>query len=464
MKNNTLAIGIFFDGTGNNAFNTDSGPSHRFSSDSESYRNSHTNIYRLFQRYQKEGVETGERYRQAGIYIEGVGTARGQQDRTVPDMSFGTGEQGVASKVEQSITRIRQVLAAASLEVSFSEITTITFDIFGFSRGATAARHLANLLHQDIGNKLHTSRRYLNHPSLAPLLLRIRFIGLFDTVAAIALPANGMSTRSKNSGEIMLYLPIGIASRVFHIAAEHECRYNFPLSSVKPYYPELFLPGVHSDIGGGYQDEQQEDLLLSQPAYNTVTDSSPIEQTRIYQQTQREKTALENHVLWGPVMRSAEMSICHWQRPVPEDKRLGMMKQVATAVRVRRRVKNTWAYISLLVMLDAAKDAGCHFDSHGIKEKIPASLDSILTKIIIQGRSLRAGKSFLKLNSQEIGIISRDYIHCSAHWNEVLLKGKGLISGQRLVSEQPSWPVKPFKLITFINRPEENWQRTIIIY
>lgn len=459
MTIETLTIGLFFDGTGNNAFNTDLGRSHPSATDSVSYGNDHSNIYRLYQRYQKGQSRINPTLWQTAIYIEGIGTAKGQPDRTIPDMAFGTGEQGVIAKVQQSLQQIRQTLAAALGKDNFGDIKAIKFDIFGFSRGAAAARHLANLLHQDACNSQANASAYLNLPDSAHLVYSIRFMGLFDTVAAIALPVNGMSSRCQQNGELMLNLPINIASRVFHLVAEHECRYNFPLSSVKPYYTDFYLPGTHSDIGGGYQDNELEDKLLSQPAYNTVSDSSEPEQTRIYQQTVQEKSLLESHTLWGPVFRQAEMSIYHWQRPAPENKRVGMMKQVATAVRLRRQVRNSWAYVSLSIMLDAAAEAGCEIDPHNINNKIPASLTAIVEKLGVNSRALRKGTTEAStLSPQECDIISRDFIHCSAHWNEVI---KTSMADE---PEQLAWPVAPLKHINFLHRPDDHWQRETLIY
>jgi len=46
---------------------------------------------------------------------------------------------------------------------------------------------------------------------------------------------------------VKLTLRPGVAEKVFHITAANECRFNFALNSVKPAWPELALPGAHSD-------------------------------------------------------------------------------------------------------------------------------------------------------------------------------------------------------------------------
>jgi hypothetical protein len=90
---------------------------------------------------------------------------------------------------------------------------------------------------------------------------KTRFIGIFDTVAAIGTPTNGFNPHNADTGAVNIALRPGVAEKVFHITAAHECRFNFALNSVKPAWPELALPGVHSDIGGGYLPLLEENLF-----------------------------------------------------------------------------------------------------------------------------------------------------------------------------------------------------------
>ncbi|MGM3150748.1 hypothetical protein ACS22U_23610, partial [Escherichia coli] len=55
-------------------------------------------------------------------------------------------------------------------------ISSITLDLFGFSRGATAARTFLNQLIEWAGD---------NQPKICGIPLRVRFMGLFDTVASV---------------------------------------------------------------------------------------------------------------------------------------------------------------------------------------------------------------------------------------------------------------------------------------
>jgi hypothetical protein len=52
---------------------------------------------------------------------------------------------------------------------------------------------------------------------------------------------------------------------------------------------------------------------------------------------------------------------------------------------------------------------------------------------------------------EEVEMIARRYIHCSAHWNAVELNPEGGLHGGAAAT----------KIVGFVNRPDENWNRTI---
>ena len=57
----------------------------------------------------------------------------------------------------------------------------------------------------------------------------------------------------------------------------------------------------------------------------------------------------------------------------------------------------------------------------------------------------------VKFSEKELNIIATNYIHCSAHWNAILTDSSGVIRGG----------ASPAELIGFVNRPDENWTRTV---
>jgi hypothetical protein len=155
--------------------------------------------------------------------------------------------------------------------------------VYGFSRGASAARAFVSWL-----NQLLTRSEPVLALRLSDLRLPIsvEYLGLLDTVASVGLAdivpgANGHMSWADGNQE----LPTSsLVKRCLHIVASHEQRLSFPLESIrreKGGYPansvEVIYPGVHSDQGGGYPPGDQgkaigddDRLLLSQIALHDL--------------------------------------------------------------------------------------------------------------------------------------------------------------------------------------------------
>ncbi|MEB0200129.1 DUF2235 domain-containing protein, partial [Pseudomonas sp. 5S4] len=58
-------------------------------------------------------------------------------------------------------------------------------------------------------------------------------------------------------------LPSSDFSYVVQLVARDECRDNFALNKIGPDHPEIIVPGVHSDVGGGYRAEADECVLIT---------------------------------------------------------------------------------------------------------------------------------------------------------------------------------------------------------
>ena len=129
-------------------------------------------------------------------------------------------------------------------------------DIYGFSRGAAAARTFVNLINQALKTEPHTRN------------VAVRFLGIFDTVASTGAPG------------LHVGLNLGLDSGDFkadrHCTARDEVRANFPLSVLNINQHEY--AGVHSDIGGGYgkggkKDEDKSNWLAGVPCWDVYVDS-----------------------------------------------------------------------------------------------------------------------------------------------------------------------------------------------
>lgn len=476
-----LTLGVFFDGTGNNAVNTfnmanactiDYYDFHEpetelllakcarekfgvSGSTATSYTGYYTNIHWLYTMY-KQTIHDSDSNVQIGLYIDGIGTEAGRPDSKL-GQALGASDTGVVSKTKKAITLMKKAILDVIEELQKKSgceivINLLRFDIFGFSRGAAAARHFATRIQSEDPAVISA----ISQGGAGTIIdgitaVKIRFIGIFDTVAAIGTSTNGLNPHSADTGSVQLYLRPGVAEKVFHITAAQECRFNFALNSVKPAWPELALPGVHSDIGGGYLPVTREDLFLTRPVTEVVPYSQPGETTRAYRQAIEQLQALKKVSCLAPLLRTNKVSVDTWYDDrLPLDRYGQMQKRSYAAVTMRGRiVRNDWSRVVLLVMLEAAREAGVVFDL--LPLSIPDELVPLLDKALEMGKAVRNGRPLLEFNQDELDVITKKYIHCSANWNSVMVNADGLINGGAAYS----------KLISFINRPDENWVRTV---
>jgi len=481
-----LTLGVFFDGTGNNAVNTQNmlaacTAAHFELSDPDaeiilartaeekmgisgtsatSYIGGYTNIHWLNTLY-KTDIPIDTRQVQAAIYVEGIGTEAGKPDSML-GLTLGVADTGVIAKTDLAVKQIAgainrffdeigKVVSLPSLKV-----TELRFDIFGFSRGAAAARHFANRI-QDKDRVIANAIRYgmgeVNYVG-APAG-KTRFIGIFDTVAAIGTPQNGLNPHTANTGEVNIMLRPGVADKVFHITAQNECRFNFALNSVQPAWPELALPGAHSDIGGGYLPVVRENIFLTRPEGETVPLNTPPQKSRAYRHAVAQLSVLEASAVVAPLIRTNDISADVWEdERMPAHHIEGMQKRAFAALTMKQRlVKNDWSKVVLRVMLDAAQEAGVVFENipdDNDDLSLTSELLELSGKTIMMGKRTRAGITPPLFNQQEIDLIAQDYIHCSANWNSITLDSHRKIYGG----------MSPSQIIGFVNRPDEGWKRT----
>lgn len=469
----TFTLGIFFDGTGNNALNVasklDAGSllpedsealaawkqaARQESGLRESVIGSHigyyTNIHWLNTLY---ATDLADGQVQQNLYIDGIGTEEGEADKVL-NMAFGTGGRGIVAKTDKAVTALVEVLRGYVMRQPNLIINELQFDLFGFSRGAAAARHFANRVFNQDKAIIDAIRRGLEGVEYrGPAAGKTRFLGLFDTVAAVATPTNGMNPNNAHTGDVKLELRPGVADRVFHLTAQHECRFNFALNSVRPAWPEVALPGAHSDIGGGYHAVEQEACFLTRPQFETVPLSTADDATRVYRTAGEELERLKGYPTIAPHLANAGVEIGTWcDDRMPADRYGTLQKRSGAAAVLRRTVRNDWSKVALRIMIDAAQAAGVVFKAPDQQAlALPEALQPLLEKAIELGRAVRHGREAVAFSKEEIALLAANYLHCSANWNTVTTNDSGHISGA----------VKAFELASFVNRPDHNWQRTI---
>jgi len=172
-----LWLGFFFDGTGNNM-------------DADVGTRKHSNVAKLYRAHQTDDPAKGI-YR---IYIPGVGTYFDKVGDAGGSMAgLGMGSMGDARldwALAQFDEKMRPHIARANSPAN--AILEVNVSVFGFSRGAALARAFVNRLLKGRARRIDDSNWQLIS---AKCRLRIRFMGLFDTVASVgvAMSKNNMS-------------------------------------------------------------------------------------------------------------------------------------------------------------------------------------------------------------------------------------------------------------------------------
>jgi hypothetical protein len=240
---------FFFDGTGNNLKLDE--PKQKLS-----------NIARLYR-----GHVANEAPLIVPLYYPGVGTPLETSDpgwwEQIRDSEALGGGAGLGSEV-----RLAKAVEDFRDRLRFNhKVSRIDIAVFGFSRGATLARAFVNRLLKKCTMKdgmPHWPCPTAVNGESAPL--HFRFLGVFDTVESVGLPAYNLS-------DMRLQVPEAV-ERCLHFVSGHELRACFPLTPVRgsaAFYEEIVLPGVHSDVGGGYRpDEQARSDQLARIALNRM--------------------------------------------------------------------------------------------------------------------------------------------------------------------------------------------------
>ncbi len=272
-----LAISFFFDGTGNNK-------------DEDAPKNKTSNIARLYEAHIHKPLLNVAR-----VYIPGVGTPFtevGDKGGTLGDAVGKGGEKRIKFAMKEFDRYLK--IAEARATNPANKIAGIHIAIFGFSRGAAQARAFAIRLHQRLET---TASGWALKGKGYPV--RVYFMGLFDTVAAVGLSntlrnpekrrayraamrglpvvgpvfggaiadavvVNSEALKGHNDWGSELRVPPSVL-QCLHYTAAHEVRESFPLDTVRvagvSSYPsgcaETVFPGMHSDVGGGYMPGEQ---------------------------------------------------------------------------------------------------------------------------------------------------------------------------------------------------------------
>jgi hypothetical protein len=448
----TVRIGLFFDGTGNNRVNSRIGAdcqalcelfqqAHtndcggRHSNPNSSYSNNLTNIARLvdFYRHQPHAQDSGDGLRVfKAIYISGVGTKSGGRDSILSGLGFGRGATGLVAKVQHGVRKLGESLRCFEDDNPGCVIGALELDLFGFSRGAAAARHMANEVLKQRRGLLNAVLDRRTLPLSAGFCwdnqsVSLKVIGLFDTVAAVGGLSDLGNVGDSVNARVNLFLPAGCAQQVLHLVAGDEHRRNFALNSVTPDWPiEIVLPGSHSDIGGGYQTQMLEKVALTRPRRSVVTIQTPYDVTDAWLQAHTELATLDARRWIDPHDPYATLGVECLERLSVSGRDT---KKVVAAVVLERNVCGHLSLVHLRMMHALACDEGAPFDPIDPSPlmSLPLELREVSRKLLDYARqhlkglaSSAVARPSYGLSADELAMLYQRYIHCSAHWNGLL--------------------------------------------
>lgn len=367
-----IHVGLFFDGTNNNR-------------DRDRPVIGHSNIVSLYDAHREDG-ENYFRY-----YIPGVGTPFpeiGEETESRDGKAFGAGGEArihwgmlevynaacsaslgqdlmpekrmtelVTSKVNGLKTLWR--MGDAKLRPIFSQldeelrtrikgsdrprVTVINLSVFGFSRGAAQARAFANWFQQ------------ATQGQIGGAAVRLRFIGLFDTVASVGLAdsspvGSGFMDWADGTMEFS-----GFAAGL-HLVSAHEIRRSFPLStargrrgSVIPGVREYIYPGAHSDSGGGYAPGDQgksvggRSQLLSQIALNDMHFGALNAGAELLRKSQMEARIREDFVV-DPALDANFSAYVRWTELQAREEDMAATAKAHVDSRLQRHMQLYWVW------------------------------------------------------------------------------------------------------------------------
>jgi len=274
------SIAVFIDGTGNSAYDESA---------------EHSNVFKLFNAC---ALPVPDKH-----YFSGVGALGPPPDR---DSTFAAAKKRIQARLQFADSlvggvgglglarRIKQAYAFVCERYRPGD----SIYLFGFSRGAYAARSLAgfvNLLGLLLHDKLDfvetaftlyqmgiagkrtdfrsyllevTGKRVSDGNERGEDSLPIYFIGVWDTVCSLGLPRAAAALTNPFTDYHMVTLPPNV-TYARHALALHEPRREFPpvlwagTAHGGQDLIQCFFPGAHADVGGGYLDTSRSDVALS---------------------------------------------------------------------------------------------------------------------------------------------------------------------------------------------------------
>lgn len=188
---------------------------------------------------------------QITFYFNGIGTREDGWQVPLLGRLFSFGQKLINQAVAPRFGDARRILNEAMKDFKAADYKSgDTLAIFGFSRGAALARKFASMILEEHAH------------------CRVSFLGVFDTVAAMG----GMHRKGERISSHVVFENGTLNERIdraVHIVSLDESRVSFEPTLINKddqnsnRILEVWFPGVHSDIGGGYWFDGLSDVALT---------------------------------------------------------------------------------------------------------------------------------------------------------------------------------------------------------
>ena len=390
-----VKLNIFFDGTLNNKNNTqvrkdsenNTAQKNIFDEKSnkkdDSYMNDFSNVVRGYDAINPDAEH------QLKVYIEGIGTENNEKDDSFEGPGFGVGDRGIMAKVTKGCREAAKVVAS---KYKGKKIDILEVNVFGFSRGAAAARHFINVATTSIYeegpslidgkitvhyepydeesslfliNKTPDNISFIKQygyfgaclikENLQIKKIEFNFAGLYDTVASYGVNHRGKNLIDSDAKQLNLDA-VKKCKFTLQLASRDEYRENFSLTNINSCGLnglQLTLPGVHSDVGGGYVDGAQEEVFLYKKNYYDTAYSLEKTIVKNFQQILIDEgwfTANELTIVNAKPFNSYYISPGTFY------------------LKGKRKLSNQYANIPLKIMIDFSKERGVEYSEEALKE------------------------------------------------------------------------------------------------
>jgi hypothetical protein len=473
-----VIIGLFFDGTNNSRFNTEVGykeiikelerrkktekdvdfekvledfqngtsKAKDYIEDGSSYVDDYSNIVYLFDMYTDE--TDAENTIVLKHYIQGIGP------ETTVDDQYNIGEDSykkdsilekgsAALGGRSSITDRRnlgiQVVVRKikdTLDEKKQKINKITFDLFGYSRGATVARTFCNELKKEASLKyssVYEPNKFFKSAGgyFAEVFFEIivendiakfkdtfpqidfRFLGLFDTVdKTVSPPKPSISLKE-------------CEAFCCHITAhpEDEYRKNFPLvKSDAPFGVDLTLYGAHADVGGGYANRKYSQIIDRYVLLNAENTSERL--IKLKDQFSKQFALIKEDLNFIENYKQLNINKQECHRDYQKVVKLELIDS--------RYIENSIHKVSLNAMIKIAKMFNIQFDDElegnstitniDTSDKPLFAYNTRVQELIDETSNSKQNKC-VKLDAEFYFALYNKYIHISSSYREMALGG-----------------------------------------